>query len=602
MAQDVNIKYTDKDFNSLKSQLVDLAKNYFPDTYNDFSPTSPGMMFVEMAAYVGDILSYYQDSQLQETYLQYAQDPSNLYTLAYQMGYRPRTTSASSVEIELRQRVAASGSEYVPNFKQALTIGANSVISDGVQKFLIEEQVDFSFSSSYDPTETLVYSIDNNLPAEYELIKKVRAKSGEIVTQTETIGTASKFLTLTIEDTNIIGILDIVDGNNNVWSEVPFLGQETIYNDTVNGGDNPDKVPYLVSTSKVDNRFVTRFNSIGQLLIQFGAGTATSTDSSFLPNPTNVGSPVPVGGTNKSLEAYDPSNFLYSGAYGNAPANTTLTIRYLRGGGIEANVEANALNTIESVNKTADDLTYAGTLLVTNPKPASGGKDGDTIEELRQNSLKAFNEQGRMVTAQDFAFRAMTMPSPYGSIAKTYVTQQESIIAADAHSHPNNPLGVTLYILAYDNLKNTVKASPELKTNLKNYLAPYMMLTDGLTLKDAFTINLGVKFDIIALPNMNSREVLKACTDVLKDHFDIDNWSINQPINISAIYTLLDRVKGVQTVQNIHLESLSGEGYSIYDYDVMGAMKNNILYPSLDPMIFEIKYPDTDIKGRITTL
>lgn len=177
MAQDVNIKYTDKDFNSLKSQLVDLAKNYFPDTYNDFSPTSPGMMFVEMAAYVGDILSYYQDTQLQETYLQYAQDPSNLYTLAYQMGYRPRTTSASSVEIELRQRVAASGSEYVPNFNQALTIGANSVVSNGVQKFLIEDQVDFSFSSSYDPTEALVYSIDNNLPAEYELIKKVKAKS-----------------------------------------------------------------------------------------------------------------------------------------------------------------------------------------------------------------------------------------------------------------------------------------------------------------------------------------------------------------------------------------------------------------------------------------
>ena len=602
MAQDVNIKYTDKDSNSLKSQLVDLAKNYFPDTYNDFSPTSPGMMFVEMAAYVGDILSYYQDSQLQETYLQYAQDPSNLYTLAYQMGYRPKTTAAASVEIELRQRVAASGSEYVPNFAQALSIGANSVVSDGVQKFLIEDQVDFSFSSSYDPTEILVYSIDNNLPAEYELIKKVKAKSGEIITQTETIGTASKFLTLTIEDSNIIGIIDIVDSNNGVWKEVPFLGQETVYNDSINAGDNSNKVPYLVSTSKTPNRFVTRFNSIGQLLIQFGAGTATDNVDAFLPNPTNVGSPVPMEGKNRSLQAYDPSNFLYSGAYGNAPANTTLTIRYLRGGGIESNVEANTLSTIESVNKTAADLTYSDTLLVNNPKPATGGKDGDTIEELRQNSLKAFNEQGRMVTAQDFTFRAMTMPSQYGSIAKTYVTQQESIVAADAHNDPDNPLGVTLYVLAYDNQKNTVKASPELKTNLRNYLAPFMMLTDGLTIKDAFTINLGVKFDIIALPNMNSREILKGCTDALRNHFNIDNWSINQPINLSAIYTLLDRVKGVQTVQSIELESLSGEGYSLYDYDVMGAMKNNILYPSLDPMIFEVKYPDTDIKGRITTL
>lgn len=602
MAQDVNIKYTDKDFNNLKSQLVDLAKNYFPDTYNDFSPTSPGMMFIEMAAYVGDILSFYQDSQIQETYLQYAQDPGNLYSLAYMMGYRPRVTSASTVDLEIKQRVAAQGSNYEPNFNQAITINPNTVVSNGQQKFLIDKEVDFSFSSSYDPTEILVHSINNNLPAEFELTKYVKATSGEIVTVSETIGTATKFLTLTVDDSNIIGILDIVDSNNNVWKEVPFLGQDTVYTETINTGDNSNTTPYLITTQKAPNRFVTRFNSTGQLLIQFGAGMSSTTDDQFLPNPTNIGSPVPGAGINETLQAYDPSNFLFSQAYGNAPTNTTLTIRYLKGGGIESNVEANTLSTVDVISKTAQDNTYIDTLTINNPKAATGGKDGDSSEELRQNALKAFNEQGRMVTAQDYAFRAMTMPATLGSIAKTYVTQEETLRPADIGLDLNNPLGVTLYILAYDNNKNTIKASPELKTNLKKYLAPYMMLTDGLTIKDAFTINIGIKFDIIALPDSNSREVILECTSALKTHFSIDRWSINQPINISDIYTLLDKVKGVQTVQNIKIESISGGNYSEYDYDIEGAIKNNILYPSLDPMLFEVKFPDNDIKGRITTL
>ena len=157
MAQNISIKYTDKDFNSLRQQLIEMSKNYFPDSYNDFSATSPGMMFMEMSAYVGDILSFYQDSQLQETYLQYAQNPSNLYTLAYMMGYRPRATRASSVEIEVSQRVAASGASYTPDWDQALSVNGNVQLEYGKQKFVINQPVDFKFSSSYDPTDVTIF-------------------------------------------------------------------------------------------------------------------------------------------------------------------------------------------------------------------------------------------------------------------------------------------------------------------------------------------------------------------------------------------------------------------------------------------------------------
>lgn len=600
MAQDIKIQYTDKNFSNLRNQLVELAKNYFPDTYNDFSPTSPGMMFMEMSAYVGDILSFYQDSQLQETFLQYAQDPGNLYAMAYMMGYKPRVTTAATVDVEITQRVASTGASFIPNFNQAITINENGVLSAGEQKFILQDRVDFSFSSSYSPTLATIYSIDaNGNPTEYELKKSVKAQSGEIITKSFNIDTASKFLTLTVDDSDIVGVLDIKDGDDNTWYEVPYLGQDTVFTEAINTGNNSDSVPYLLTSIRTPNRFVTRFNSTGQLQIQFGAGMSTSDDDVFLPNPTIVGS-----GTNQGVKradhAYDPSNFLFSAAYGNAPSNTTLTVRYIKGGGIASNIEANTLIGQEAISISATDNTYVSTVTFNNPQPAVGGRDGDTVEEIRQNSLRSFNEQGRIVTKQDYAFRAMTLPTTLGSIAKAYVTTDADIPTADTNIY--NPLGVCIYVLAYDNNKKVVKATPELKTNLKTYISEFKPLTDGCTIKDAYIINFGVKFDIVTLPSYNSREVIFNCTNALKDHFNIDKWSINQPVNLSSIYTLLDRVKGVQTVQSVKLETKVGGNYSSFDYDIEGATRSNIVYPSLDPMIFELKYPNIDIQGRVTTL
>lgn len=600
MAQDIKIQYTDKNFSNLRGQLVELAKNYFPDSYNDFSPTSPGMMFMEMSAYVGDILSFYQDSQLQETFLQYAKDPGNLYSMAYMMGYKPRVSTASTVDVRVTQRVAASGSSFLPNFDQAITISANGVLSAGSEKFVLRDQVDFSFSSSYDPTATTIYSIDGSgNPTEYELEKTVKAQSGQILSQQFTIGNASKFLTLTIDDSKIIGIVDITDSNGNVYTEVPYLGQDIVFTETINSGDNANEVPYLLAAVTKANRFVTRFNSTGQLQIQFGSGMSSSNDTAFLPDPLKVGA-----GTNQGIRrtdyAFDPSNFTFSSAYGNAPSNTTLTVRYLKGGGVSSNISSNTLTGQEAITTAVTDNTYLNTLEFTNPEQASGGKDGDTVEEIRQNSLRSFNEQGRIVTRQDYAFRAMTLPTTLGSIAKAFVTTDADIPSADSNIY--NPLGVCLYVLAYDNDKKLVQAKPELKTNLKTYIGQFKSLTDGCTIKDAFVINIGVKFDIITLPSYNSREVIFNCTEALKDYFNIDRWSINQPINLSTIYTLLDRVKGVQTVQDVKIESKTGGVYSTFNYDIAGATKNNIVYPSLDPMIFEVKYLNSDIKGRVTTL
>lgn len=604
MKQDRDIKYLNRDFTDYRQQLVEFAKNYFPDTYNDFSEASPGMMFIEMASYVGTVLSFYQDIQLQETFLQYAKNEKNLYDLAYTMGYRPKVTSVAETTLEITQTVDAvqDGSDYAPDWNQAAVIAENAQFRSNTginQTFLTANRLDFSVSSSFDPTEVLISELDQNgIPVTYSITKRIRAYSGTINTVNFTVDTLEKFKTFTINEPNIVKILDVVDSDSNEWVEVPYLGQDTVFLPQTNTTADSPQVPYNLAVTKVPRRFVSRFRSPEQLQIQFGAGMLGTDDAVYLPDPTNVGLGIPTP-ISRIDYAYDPSNFLHNQSYGIAPSNTTLTVRYITGGGVSANVPANSIDQIA-----AAAITSAGTdssklgldfITVTNPEPATGGKDGDTLEEIRQNSLKSFNEQLRTVTLQDYAVRAQSMPPEFGAIAKVYVDQQQRYDS-------QNSLGINLYVLAYDNNEKLVTATESLKQNLKTYLANYIPLTDAVNILDAFIVNIRINYDIIVRPGFSSRDVLQRCTRALADYFNITRRSINQPINLSELYVLLDKVKGVQTVQDIQISNIAGESYSEFEYDIKGATRNGLVYPSYDPMIFEVKEPAADIKGRVVTL
>lgn len=601
MAQDREIKYVNRDFNDFRSQLIEYTKNYFPNTYNDFSPTSPGMLFMEMAAYVGDILSFYQDAQIQETFLTHAKDPKNLFSLAYMMGYRPKTTGVSTVDLEITQIIEADAlNNYLPDWDQAAIIPQNSIITstDSSQtKFLIDSRVDFKFSSSYDPTEVTIETLDgSNNPSEYKLKKKVKVFSSEIVTTTFSIDAAEQFKTLTIQDTNIVGILDINDADTNEWYEVPYLGQDTIFTSE----DSTAAFPHNLTLQKVPRRFVARHLSNGYLQLQFGAGSNDNDDSTILPDPQNVGLGInPI--ISKLNQAFDPTNFLYSKTYGIAPSSD-LTVRYLKGGGISSNIPADTLTSFSGTILANGDTSRITSQYLTfnNPNPAEGGRDGDSVEELRENSLRAFNEQGRAVTLQDYAVRTLSLPPQYGSVAKAFVVQEQ--LSNTKNNGVFNPFALSLYVLSYDNNKKLTVASNNLKNNIKTYLSEYIMISDSLNIKDPFIINIGVEYDIVLRPNYSGRDVIFQCNNVLKDLLNINKRNINQPINLANLNTALDKVKGVQTVQRLAITNLSGGNYSQYSYDVAGAIKNNVVYPSYDPCIFEVKYPDQDIKGRITIL
>ena len=599
MAVSRDIKYVSREFSDFRSQLIEFAKNYFPDSYNDFSPTSPGMMFIEMATYVGDVLSFYQDTQLQETFLTHAKDPKNLFNLAYMMGYRPKVTGTSEVMLTITQAVDDTGG--LPDFTQAKTIPANFRYesSDGSKtRFFCPEAVNFNFSSSFNPTDITVTGVDgSNQPTGYLLSKKVKAISGKRETKEFVIGSAEKFRTITLSDENIIQVLSITDDDGKEYLEVPFLGQDTVFLDEQNTASDSNQVPFVLALKKAPRRFVTRFRSNGNLDIQFGAGTLSDDDSVILPDASTIGNVTNQGslnynGSGSLVTSYDPTNFTYSKSYGIAPANTTLTITYLKGGGISANVPANTITT------TIDTLP-TGTFTINNSEPASGGRDGDTVEELRENALRSFNEQGRAVTLQDYTVRALSLPSKFGSVAKVYVAQDQLTNTNLTDSIvDNNPLALALYVLGYDNNQNLITASDNLKANLKTYLAEFMLVTDSINIKDAFVVNIGVNYDIKIRPNYSSRDVIFNCNVELQDYFKVSKRSINQPINLSEIAVMLDKVKGVQTVQKIEIINLNGGNYSTYGYDVKGATKNNIVYPSLDPCIFEVKFPNEDIKGR----
>ena len=292
---------------------------------------------------------------------------------------------------------------------------------------------------------------------------------------------------------------------------------------------------------------------------------------------------------------------MFTRTYGLAPSNTTLTIRYLTGGGVVANAPANTITDKDVVTTTATDSTFLTTLTFNNEKPASGGKDGDTVEELRQNSLKSFSEQKRAVTTSDYKVRALSLPPQFGSVAKAFITKEfnQNITKSQLTS---NPLALSLYTLAYDNDGYLTTAANTLKENLKRYLTEYMMITDAIDIKNAFIVNIEVKFEVLTLPNYASRDVLLNCTNKLKDYFKTTRRDINQPINISNVFTALDQVKGVQTVKSVKINNKAGGNYSAYAYDTEGATKDGILYPSYDPCIFEVKFPDIDISGRVTTI
>ena len=602
--EDQNISYIDKSFTEFKGQLQQYAKTYFPNTYNDFSESTPGNMFIEMASYVGDVMSFYLDTQTQENFLLFAKEKENLYAQAYVMGYRPKASYASSTTVDVYQIVptTTSASVLVPNVNTyGLLIPANTVItstSTGT-KFITTQEIDFTNTASAELT--FVNS------GSYLIKKSVPAISAELKSTTISFAPNQKFATANITDTNILQILNVTGSDGNIFYEVPYLAQSTIFQKTSNTGSNQDQVPYLLSLQRVPRRFVSRILSDNTIQLEFGAGVSNKSDSQIIPTAGNIQSGS-VPGISLITNNYNEASTFFTQEYGLVPSDS-LTVNYLVGGGIQSNIPVSDLTDIDVSSITSTKNGYAGDLFNTiknsvvssNPNPSSGGRNGDTIEEIRQNALYAYSTQLRAVTKDDYIVRSLAMPADYGTVSKAYISQDfyNNPQQTTSYTQGFNPLSLDLYVLSYNSAKQLVTGSALLKNNLATYINQYRMVTDAINIKDAYYINVGINFDITVLSGYSNKDVLTNCISSLQSHFNIDSWQINQPIALSEITSKLLQIRGVQSIVKIEVVNKQGGDYSPYGYDIAGATRNNNVYPSLDPAIFEVRFPNTDIQGRV---
>jgi hypothetical protein len=660
-----DIKYLNKDFAQFRGNLIEFAKTYFPQTYSDFNESSPGMMFIEMASYIGDSLSYYVDDTLKESLMVHADDIENVISLSQYLGYKPKVTSPSVTTLSVYQLVPSIGvgsnntfdSKYFLRIKDGMLLESNNGVS-----FITQNVIDFNDTTD---REISVYQTDSNTgEVSFYLVKKyVKTISARIETQEFTFGSYEAFRSVTLNDTNIIDIYDVRDSNGNKWYEVPYLAQELVFVDYPNTETNdPDlfqfktTVPYVLNTLKTSKRFTKKINGDSTTTIQFGAGDPTASDETIIPSFKNVGLGLP-NSINKLEESFDPTNFLKTNTYGSSPSNTTITVKYLVGGGISANVSKGTITQIRSIQYEEDTQLLTPTELavynstknsiaVDNEVPATGGKGGDTIEEIRQNALANFGSQNRAVTAKDYQVRALSMPTKYGSVSKAYATADgtldnnspSSILASPQalqeftdlvmsfvekpdneepdrrtiqqeiqkyligktsnDNEKNNPFAINLYLLGYDVNGKLSNLNRAIKENIKTYLNEYKILTDGININDGFIINIGINFEIITMQNYNKSEVITDCIQELKDYFNIDNWTFNNTINISELELIIANVEGVSSVPKLEIINKCGGQYSPNSYNIEAATKDKIVYPSLDPSVFEVKFPNSDIKGR----
>ena len=641
-----HVNYLNKDFSDFRDSLIEYAKVYFPNTYNDFNEASPGMMFIEMAAYVGDVLSYYIDSTFRESLLAYAEEKRNVYNIAQSFGYKPKVTTAATAVLDVFQTIPALNGK--PDNRYALNVKAGTVIqaaSTGTQ-FRTIEDVNFKFSSSYDPKEVTVFESDAGNITKFLLKKQVKTESGKITSEKFTFGAAEKYAQIKLGSSEVIEIISVTDSDNNTWYEVVSLATDTIFEDMENNSVtdptsviNRDVAPYILKLKKTPRRFTTYINDKDEIILRFGAGVSDNPDEEIIPNPTNVGSSLP-GSPSKLGSAFDPSNFLKTETYGLAPSRTTLTVKYSHGGGISDNVNSNVINQVTSVSYDIQDgglnaatvVESKNSVSFTNPRPASGGSAGQSIREVRESALAYFQAQSRAVTKEDYVVRGLFSISS-NIVAKVYMVQDDQlnkatgidelerkVTQADVDNQRTikslqvrtpNPLAMNMYTLGYDSNKRLTGLSQTVKENLKTYLSQFRLVTDAVNIKDAYVINIGINFSILTKAGFNKNDVLLRCVATLQNFFNIDRWQIGQPIVMSDMTYELSLVDGVSSVVKptenntndlpivIENKYKITEGYSGNFYDIKSGIIDGVLYPALDPSIFEIKYPNADIKGKV---
>ena len=598
------VKYLNKNFRDFKADLITFTKQYYPSTWTDFNESNPGMIMLELAAYA--------------------------------FGYKPKTIIPAVTEVLISQIVPAKGPDdgFVPDSTYMLRIDRNSTFSttgENIVSFRSLEFVDFADSTNRS-IQPYQISDDTLQITTYLITKTVKVMAGQLRTQSFSFGDPSKFSTIVLGDNNVNSVSKVLDSEGNLWYEVEYLAQDTIIDDKevvyTNSESESTNPSYTIKFRTVPRRFVTRLNNEKQLQILFGSGQGNVSEDIVSLDARQVANEDYT--TNLASVSLDNTDFLNTDSFGLSPANTTLTVEYSVGGGIETNVasgtitEVGVLNIVNDTTEfNSDELALfndiKSTVSVFNAMPATGGLDGETVEEIRQRALSFLNAQNRVVTREDYESRVLAMPAKFGAVAKVFAVsdnQQNKIQALPPNINLQDqdvdtnrvyvednpkPNAINLYMLGYNQSGKLTTLNSLVKKNVQSYLSKYRMLTDQVNILDSFIVNIGVSFDITVYKGYNLQDVLAICLDEIRAYFNVRKWQINQPVKLSDLRVLVVAQEGVQSVNNLEITNKyffkDGRDYQNYRYDIAEAIVDDVLYPSLDPCIFEIRYPETDIVG-----
>ena len=631
-----NVQYTSKDFSTIKADLIEYTKSYFPDTYKDFNETSPGMMLIELSSYVGDVLSYYIDYNYKENLLATATEKRNIRRLSEFLGYKTPNKTPSVVKLKVETTISADGTTGEPVYGEApSSIDSGLQIASSIDSeilFETSDEIDFTASGSGDSMVSDLTLDSNGRASSYTLTRYVRAVSGKTKTKIFNITTPTKFLELDLNEDNVIEILSCTDGSGQTWHEVDYLAQDKILKQThytddptrtsaYDQGDASDTtstipVPYVAEYIKSTKKFTTKFDEDSRTYkVQFGNGLFRFNNSGSNVDPVEQAG-VTINGTNLAdvpsaigvVVGNNPN-------LGETPSNTSLTFTYRVGGGASSNIQSGELTTV-------NNAPAGVSITVTNDEPGTGGTDGQTVEEIRNNAGSFFASQMRCVTKEDYTSRILSLPQKFGSIAKCYVERLDggALLAST---------------LSYNQNKQLVQTPDLILQNIGTYLNQYRMINDqigfGFTLEDTlfsgYKINFGVHFIVNYDRRSNATEVKLKVIDVIKDFFRVEKMQFRQSINISDLQYNILGLDGVIGIKELKLfqDGSTGEyasGRKLYYYkadgEVIGTDSNygfkynfdnadtgtndyvhSLIRPSVTPAVFELRNPNQDIYGKV---
>lgn len=595
--------YLNKDFDSFRADLLRYVKTYFPDRIQDFSEASVGGMFLDMAAYAGDVSAFYLDHQFRELSVDTAVETANIQNQLTMAGVKVVGASPAIVNLEISFVVPSllKSGKYVPDpTLLPKLLGGSTVISKSGVTFEIDDDIDFA-ETQIGGTLKARYSVaardSSGNPSSFIVTRTVDCMSGVSATETFSIDSTFKpFRTLSLANSNVTEITSVTDSEGNKYYQVESLTQDTVFNSVINTSVDRDMVPYSLELMPAPYRYTSTMSlGSGITTLQFGSGDAMSLDNDIIPDPGQVALPL-FGRKQVSRVAIDPSSILKSSTLGYAPTGTTITVKYRYGGGVDHNVDAESINEFSKLSlrfptasSAAVNARIRASISVKNPNQAKGGDAAPSIEDLKLRVAAVRNSQSRIVSVPDLLARVYTMPASFGRVYRAGVAPSKV-----------DPAVTNLYICSRNSNSEIVLSPDTHKRNLRTYLNQFRLISDNIDILDARILNYQVRYSVTVEYDQNKRTVMQAINNRVKSLLSTTNFQIGQPIVMGDIMSVIMNTAGVSGISSLLITSVSGtvtgREYSSSSFNLTDLLTRGIV--SCPPgSIFEMKYPEYDIIG-----